>query len=157
MATTLIVYYSRTGNTKKIATALVSMMHADDLEVFDKKTRTGIFGWLTAGRDATFKKVGVIDAPKLDFSPYELVVICTPVWAFTMATPIRTWLIYNSKELLTKKVAFVATMGGSGDKRAFFHMTQIIKKSPVCTATFLEKEIHQNAYEQKLSEFLLKI
>jgi flavodoxin len=48
----LIVYYSRTGRTKKIAKEIQLGIKAEIEEIKDSKNRKGILGWLSAGRDA---------------------------------------------------------------------------------------------------------
>ena len=52
----LVVYYSRTGRTKKIAKEIQERLNADIEEIHDVKNREGILGWLSAGRDAGTKK-----------------------------------------------------------------------------------------------------
>ena len=49
---TLIVYYSRTGLTKKIATHISETLKADIDEIIDTKKRSGAIGYMSGGRDA---------------------------------------------------------------------------------------------------------
>lgn len=49
---TLVVFYSRTGNTKKMAKILAKELHADIDEIVDLKNRKGILGYIFSGRDA---------------------------------------------------------------------------------------------------------
>jgi hypothetical protein len=49
----LVVYYSRNGNSKFIAQKIAEKLGADTEEIIDKKNRRGWIGFLTAGRDAT--------------------------------------------------------------------------------------------------------
>jgi flavodoxin len=53
----LIVYYSRTGRTKKIAEKIQYRLNADIDEISDTKNRAGILGWLSAGRDAGSRRL----------------------------------------------------------------------------------------------------
>jgi len=53
---TLIVFYSRTGYTRKLAEKLSNLLAADKEEVIDQKSRKGIFGYLGAGREGVLKK-----------------------------------------------------------------------------------------------------
>ena len=38
----LVIYYSRTGLTKKLAMCLMDLLHADGEEIIDRKKRSGI-------------------------------------------------------------------------------------------------------------------
>ena len=149
---TLIVYYSRSGHTKTIADELVKRLSADSEEIHETKSRTGIIGYLRAGKDATFKKATPIESCAIDPSGYDLVIIGTPVWAFTMAGGVRTWLTEHGKKL--KQVAFFATMGGSGDKRTFVHMEDLCGQAPIATTTFIDKKIDKGEYQEQLDAFV---
>ncbi len=108
----LVVYYSRTGNTKKVALNLAKKINADCEEIIDLKERNRIIiGWLVSGKDATMKKMTEIEFKK-DPSKYDLVIIGTPVWSWTVTPAIRTYLSENK----FKKVAFFCTNGGQFGK-----------------------------------------
>lgn len=47
----LVVFYSRTGNTKKVAEALARELKCDTDEILETKSRKGILGYIFAGRD----------------------------------------------------------------------------------------------------------
>ena len=51
----LVVYYSRTGNTRFVAEAVAQSLEADIEEIKDGKNRMGIFGFLRCGYEAIFK------------------------------------------------------------------------------------------------------
>lgn len=150
---TLIVYYSRTGHTKAIASELAIALSADLEEIRETKSRVGFIGALLAGKDATLQKTTPIEPSFVDPSTYDLVIIGTPVWAFTMASGVRTWLTEHGKKL--KKVAFFASMGGRGDQRTFDHMEQLCGQEPIATATFIDKKSDINS--QVLTTFLEKL
>jgi flavodoxin len=151
---TLIVYYSRTGHTRTIARELADALSADLEGIRETKSRTGMMGYLSAGKDATLKKAMPIEPTSINPSTYDLVIIGTPVWAFTMASGIRTWLTEHGKDL--KKVAFFATMGGRGDERTFAHMQELCGQAPIATATFIDKKIAKGEYKEDLDTFVKK-
>ena len=53
----LIVYYSRSGTTKKIANILAEELGADLEEISSKSKRKGILGYLKSGQEAAQKKL----------------------------------------------------------------------------------------------------
>ena len=54
----LVVFYSRTGNTKKIGEEISKNLKSDIDEIIDQKSRNGAIGFLTGGIDA-MKKLGL--------------------------------------------------------------------------------------------------
>ena len=75
MKKTLIVYYSRTGITKKLAEALHDVIDSDIEELIDIKDRSGAIGYLLAGKEATLKKLTTIKEPKLNPANYDILLI----------------------------------------------------------------------------------
>ena len=84
----LIVYYSRTGTTKKIAEELSKNFNADLEEIVDKKNRAGAIGWVMSGRDNIKKALTEIEEVKNDPSQYDLVIFGSPNWVGTIAPAI---------------------------------------------------------------------
>ena len=75
----LVVFYSRSGNTQKVALEIARSLRADVDEIIDLKDRTRkIIGWLIAGKDASQKKLTEIKFKK-DPKNYDLVIIGTPI------------------------------------------------------------------------------
>ena len=57
MDSKLVVFYSRTGNTRTIAREIAEALEADIEEVEDTTGRSGLIGWLKSGRDAVQKSL----------------------------------------------------------------------------------------------------
>ena len=124
---TLVVYFTRTGNTEKVAKELALECNADIEQLNDLKNRSGTFGYLIAGKDAIAKKEASISKPKFDPAEYDMVLLGTPIWAYTMASAVRTYLtMFNGK---FKYIAFFCTHGGN-HKDTFKHMEDL-SKTPV--------------------------
>ena len=147
----LVVYYSRTGITKTVAEAVKQALSSDIEDIHDSKTRTGVLGWMGAGRDATLKRATPIATTSVSPGDYDLVIVGTPVWAFTMSSPVRTWLSEHGRRL--KRAAFFCTMGGTGDNRTFRHMEELSLK-PVATMTLIDKDVRKGAFAEKVKLFL---
>ncbi|HOP25760.1 MAG TPA: flavodoxin [Candidatus Sabulitectum sp.] len=113
---TLVVYYSLEGNTKLVADAVANALEADTVRLVpaDQPSASGAARYFWGGRAAIMKK-----APKLEpleFIPeeYDLVFLGTPVWAWTFAPPIRSFL--RDHDLSGKKVALFCCHGGGPGK-----------------------------------------
>jgi len=147
---TLVAFYSRTGNTKKVSLSIAKILKADIDEIIDLKDRRGIRGWLGGGKDAFFKKSTTIKNKK-DASKYGMVVIGTPVWVGTMVPAVRSYL---SKYKL-KKVAFFCTCG-SHQAKTFRNMEQLSNK-PLATLDLKDKKIGDKESEEKIKDFCKKL
>jgi len=146
---TLVVYYSRTGNTRKVAATL----QADVEELQDGKSRKGPIAFVLAGREA-MKRTPVARQPLThDPAAYDVVVVGSPVWASTVCSPVRTFLAQNRASL--KKVAWFCTSGGedpAGAEKAFAAMTEASGATPVATLG-VGRVALKNDHTQKVSAF----
>ncbi len=105
----LVVYYSRTGKTKFVAETIAAELGSDLEDIVDLKNREGKMGWMSATRDASGEKETQISPTKKAPKDYDLIIIGTPVWAFSTTPAIRTYLKNN--DLSGKKVALFFTFG----------------------------------------------
>jgi|UniRef100_A0A7C3UQ88 flavodoxin len=151
----LVVFYSRTGTTKKVGEAIASELKCDWEEVFDTKERKGFFGYLSAGRDAWRERLTILQVIKKDPADYDLIIIGTPVWFFNISTPIRTY-IFQYKERF-KKIALFVTYRGSGGEGTLTKMADLCGKIPVATLAIREKEVKRGRYLTPVKEFVAKL
>jgi len=103
----LVVFYSRTGTTREVVEAISGLLQCDLEEVLDTKNRAGILGYLRSGSDAFLKRLAAIKETRTDPALYDIVIIGTPIWAYVMSSPIRTYLSRNKNRF--KQVAFFCT------------------------------------------------
>ena len=159
----LIAYYSRTGVTKTTASAIAEQLRQSGVEVVleevvDTKKRNGALGYLAAAKDAMLNRETVIAPTAAEPGEFDLLVIGTPVWAFTLATPMRTYC--RTCAGAAKKVALFCTMGGSGDRRTFRHAEALCGKPPAATLALIDKRVKQRDEEQfvaKVKDFAARI
>jgi len=111
-AKVLVVYYSRTGNTRKVAQLLAKRFKADIEEIIDKKKRTGPIGFTAAGKDALTKQLTDIEPLELDPQQYDIILVGTPSWYSNMTPAIRTFVTQN--DIKNKQVAVFATTNLTG-------------------------------------------
>jgi len=151
----LTVFYSRTGTTRKIAGSISKALSCDIEEIFDTKNRAGPLGFITAGRDASEKKLTVIQDTKMDPNMYDIVVIGTPVWAGTMSAAIRTYISQNKERF--KRVAFFCTCGGTSAGKTIEAMKDLCGKETVASLTITKKDMESKEYQKKIDEFVTEI
>ncbi|MCF7855175.1 MAG: NAD(P)H-dependent oxidoreductase [Candidatus Pacebacteria bacterium] len=151
----LVVYFSRTGNTRKVATRIAESLQADIEEIKETQSRAGVAGYFGAGLASLFRKTPRIEPHARKAADFDLTIIGTPVWAFTMAAPVRTYLEQNAGAF--SKVAFFCTMGGSGASRTFQHMQEILGTVPEATLSLNERQLKGNDLQDLIREFTEKM
>jgi flavodoxin len=82
---------------------------------------------------------------------YDLVIIGTPIWGWNMCSLVRSYAEKNKGKI--KKAAFFATMGGSGDEKAFVEMAEIIGVKPVATLGLKTTEVAKGLSDEKIKKF----
>ena len=150
--TSLVVYYSRTGKTKKVGNLISEKLSCDMEEIFDTKKRSGILGFIKSGRDAMRKRLTILK--EIDKNPdlYDLVIIGTPIWASNMSPPIRTYISEHKDKF--KNVAFFCTEGSRGGLKCFENMEKLCDKKPMATLEINKKEIKKEIYIDKIKDFV---
>jgi NAD(P)H-dependent FMN reductase len=127
----LVAYYSRTGNTKRLARAIAAALDADVEEIHDPTDRSGALGFLRSGIEAYAGVLAGVDHPRRDPADYDVLVVGTPVWAGSVSSPARTYLWHERARL--PQVAFLATLGARGHERAFEQMKGLAGRAPLAT------------------------
>ena len=120
----LVVYYSRTNNTKIVAQTIKNEIGADLLEIKDKTNRSGPLGYIKGAIDALREKNTGIEYEKVNLKDYDIVYIGTPVWASKPAPAILEFIREN--DFRGVKVVTFATMGSSGDETTINYMNHRI-------------------------------
>jgi flavodoxin len=148
---TLVVFYSRSGTTRRIAEALSAALKCDLEEITEPKPRTGFLGYIRSLLEARRKRPSTIAPGKHDVSSYDLVVIGTPVWAWSVSSPVRAFLMATAGRL--PEIAFFCTLGGAGSESTFAQMTAIVGKQPRAVCAITAREVSSGRQFDRLSAF----
>lgn len=135
----LIVYYSLSGNTRKVAERAALDLGADVVEVRAKRYGPGAFRFLRAAVDSWRGRLPAIEASGGRPEHYDFVLLMAPVWAGHAATPIRAYLAQSRGKF--KRAAFLLTCGGHCPARAFEELSALSGLEPETTFTLREQEI----------------
>jgi flavodoxin len=152
MSKTLVVYFSRTGYTRRLAEEIAAGCGGDVESIDDVRSRSGILGYWRSAREALKRKPAEIRPGTKDPAAYELVILGTPVWAGHVSSPMRAYLAATRGKL--GRVAFFVTEGGSGAERVFREMGELCGLAPVASEVFTDREIDQRGYADKLDRLL---
>jgi flavodoxin len=150
---TLIAYYSRTGHTEQVAKEIAARCQADVDRIRDDGVdRSGLWGYLCSGWQAFSGATPAIHRAARNPAEYDLVVIGTPVWNWSLAAPVRTYALRHAGKF--KQVAFFCTEGASGDRRVFDELQRICGRQPLATVVVKERELEPPKHAQPLKRFL---
>ena len=152
---TLVVYYSRTGNTKLLGDELAGALGADIEELKDTKNRMGVAGWLQCARDARRKHFADLEPVRHAPADYDLVVLGGPIWGFTMCSPTRTYAVMHRDSFT--RVAFFCTAGGYKNIPASFEaLKDATGMEPAATLGLSEGDVLDD-HADALAEFVSKL
>ncbi len=112
-----IIYYSYTGTTRKYVHEIKNIIDCDLIEIspeIEMKSSGRLHSYIKGGIKV-FKK----ESPNLkDYifnkDDYDFIIIASPVWAYTYAPPIKSFL--ENEKISDKKLSYFMThRGGPGD------------------------------------------
>jgi hypothetical protein len=149
----LVVYYSLTGNTARVARDLAARLDADIESVQDKGHGTGFVGQLAAAFDAWRGAAATIEPLQCDPADYEMTLIGTPVWTGAMTPAIRAYLQRTSGKL--GNVAFFTTSGHTDITRILPALEALAGRRAIARAGFNARELSDaTLYQRKLATFI---
>ena len=114
---TVIVYYSLSRNTKYVTEKMADTLGADMIPLVPKKTYpdSGFKKLFWGGKSAIMGEKPALEPYTFQADDYDCVILGTPVWAGTIAPPLRTFIAENLSALQGKRLAvFVCCSGGPG-------------------------------------------
>lgn len=146
----LVVFYSRTGNTKKVANEIAAILNADICEIKGCKYE-GVSGYIKAGYQAIKNKKPCITIDK-NPEDYDLIIIGTPNWGSTLASPVRAFI--DGKEF--ENVAYYCLQGGRGGEKILEELENLCGKS-IARMIINDRELKNDVHKTKINEFCEKI
>jgi hypothetical protein len=135
----LVVYHSRSGNTRKVAERAAQDLGADVIAVRSANYGTGVIGYLQAAYDSWSGRLPAIEVNGGSPEQYDFVMLMGPVWAGRAATPLRAYLVQNRSKF--KRAAFALTCGGWCPPSAFDEMGNLSGVKPEATFILREQDI----------------
>ncbi len=108
----LVVYYSLGGNTRAVARKIAQALKADILEIRTVKSYPDDYDVLLglAKREVNTGYIPQLAPYRVDFSKYDAVLIGTPVWWYSFAPAVKSFM--TGKKWNGMKVFPFATNGG---------------------------------------------
>jgi len=152
MAKVLVVYYSRTGTTHRLAEAIAREGGFDLEELRDLQPRLGLLGYLRCSLDALLERRTELAPLAHHPGDYDLVIVGGPIWNAGVSSPVRTFLQAYGPRL--KQVAFFLTYGGFGEHRAIAQMTHAAGRSPRLVCPVKARRVAHGGYTMSICLFV---
>lgn len=152
----LVVYYSHSGNTKKLAEKIAEFTGADLLELAPEQAYPQDYNTVV---EQAKKEIQAGFCPKLknklpQMEQYDTVLAGTPNWWSTMAPPVGTFL--KSCNFNGKKTAVFATHGGGGfghierDFKSLCQGAEVMSGYSVYASSFRESDVKSWLMKNKI-------
>jgi hypothetical protein len=151
MDTILVVCYSYTGVTRRLAQLLCSQRGWPLGEIFDTQPRAGNAGTWRCVLDSLLRRKPEIRYEGPDPADFRTVVLMSPIWMYRLAGPMRSFVHQHQDAL--QRVAVISTMGSAGASNAVREIADRLGALPVCASAFTQQEIEDGSGTGRLLEF----
>lgn len=126
----IVVYYSYTGNTRMIAEKIAKDLNCDILELKPKVPYSNNYDEVVAEyqNNETAKTIPEIEKIDLPINEYDEIIIGSPVWWYTIAPVVRTFLKEND---FVGKIIYPFATNAGWLGRAFKEIEELCPKCKV--------------------------
>lgn len=94
---TLVVFFSRSGNTELMARKIAEIKKAHVIPIRSERDNIGFWGWIEALQDAR-NTTAEITPTTIDLSAYDTIYIGSPIWLYSPTPPIFEFANNNNFE-----------------------------------------------------------
>jgi len=117
----MIAYYSYTGHSKKMAEYLAGILEKRGTVTVERLKPVEEIGTFVGQCRAAFgkKRAELQPGVTFDLSPYDLIVIGCPVWAFAPVPAVNTYLDKINGTQGKRAIVFLTSGSGAGVGRCF--------------------------------------
>ena len=148
----LLVFYSCTGYTRRVAEQIAKRIQCDIFDIQERHPRSGLSGYLRSGFEMLTGHEPALQEHGYEPSRYALVILGTPVWAGRVASPVRAFLSHHP--LGEARMAAFCTYGGNGADKALDGLTRLVGKAAVSRVALTDGEIDAGATARKVEGFV---
>ena len=127
----LVIYYSLSGNTEKIAKEIAQQTSADIFKIETIKKYSTPSVYVKSKQELSTKEYPSLQEKPLDLSQYDTIFVGGPVWWYTMAPPLFSFL--KQTDFQGKNVVPFSTQGSNYGK-FFIDFANIVQNANIKTA-----------------------
>lgn len=140
-APALILYYSRTGNTRMVCQEVAAALSIPAMEIRDLKNRTSGLGIVGGMFRTLFGMHTPIEPAQVDLNPYSVLIICSPIWASRVTPAVRT--LIETNDLSGKRVVLLVTCDSFLAEKYQRRNAVIVEKAGGTVAGFFQVQFLQ--------------
>jgi flavodoxin len=155
----LVVYYSFEGNTRKVANLIANYLNSDIIELKllkDILSKNSFMKYAWGGKQVVMKEKPPIEDININFNDYDLIIIGTPIWAFSFTPAIRTF--FSKYKITNKQIGLFCTHEG-GLGKTFDHMKKELTSNEIISEQDFLNVLKQdnNELENNVKTFINKL
>lgn len=153
----LVIFYSRTGNTERVAQAVADRLDARCDRIAVPSDGAGLWGYLRLGLGALRGTTEPMLSRHTDLAQHDLVVLASPVWAGKICVPMRSFLTAHAADL-PPRIGLAMTSGDPVRRSAPFADFEVaLGRAPVATLHVGARAAQAGQFERPLEEFLQEV
>lgn len=149
-----VVFYSRSGHSKRIASKLAQALHSDLLEIGAPAYANGVFGYMRAGFDSLMQNHHLAPQAFTSLAGFDRIILCGPVWTSFPATPLRA-LLKGDIDLPDTVALFLTNAAHSPPAKAYAAGSKDLGRSFAATAC-VANSLEDTEQEGRIVERFLK-
>ena len=150
---TLIAYYSQSGQTKHMAEMIAEKAGADLYEIIPARTYNSDMwkAWDEAQVERQENKYPVLKGELPDISGYDMIILGTGIWGYTMANPVTSFI--RQMDFTGKKMSAFWTFYDhdekvDGDMKECLKNAEYVKGLPLPRSLTSSRERTSDAMDQ---------
>lgn len=151
MDSILVVFYSYTGVSRRAAQLIAAHHDWPIGEIRDAHRRAGFVGGLRCVLDSLLRRRPSIRYDGPDPGNFRTVILISPIWAYQMAGPMRSFLAENAPHI--RRFAQVTLMNAVGASNAVAEAQRLIGRPALLTTEFLSREFEDGSGTAHLLRF----
>jgi hypothetical protein len=151
MSNVLVVVYSLSGTSRRVAELLCSQQGWRLASITDAQPRRGVWGNVRCVADSLLRRRPQIlydGPPPIGF---DAVVLVSPIWAQRLAGPMRSFVA--ERRVALPDMAVVSVMGGRGAPNAVAEIAQLTGRAPVLATAVTMREVDEGSHGARLQAF----
>lgn len=147
----LVIVYSYTGTSRRVAELLCNQQNWHIATVTDVHPRSGALGSFRCMLDSFFRRQPGIRYDGPPPGDFDAVVLVSPIWMLRLAGPMRSFVTRQRGRL--PDVAVLSVMGGQGAPNAAAEIADILGRAPILSSSVTMREVDDGSCAARLQAF----
>lgn len=153
---TLVLYYSQTGATEKVAQEIQNMLGADMESIGLENPYAGTYAETIerVGMERQNGELPAILPLESDLSKYDVIFLGYPIWYGTYAMPVST--LVKEYDFAGKKVVTFCTFGSGGLEPAMNDLKKALPAADIAEVGFGVRNARMHSMAKELERFMIE-